>query len=140
MSDLGWDRKKSECTVQCISGLRHNVVIAMPSGMHLLKKTEITITNFGPCLSVVWQRPQIMLHPIKVFPHSCFKRIVHASHPKVNAFVGETDKIWTAASKKAKNYGLCTSEMIVKLPPGVLYFWTALPTYRNTDLINEKIC
>ncbi len=59
-----------------------------------------------------------MLDSIKVFAHSHFKGTIQASHPKVIAFVGETDKIWAAADKIAENDGLCTSKMIIKLPPG----------------------
>ena len=95
---------------------RVHVVIGMPSGTHLLKHTEIISTDSGPCLSVIWEWPQIMLDPTKVFSHSRFKRTIQASHPKVIAFVGETDKIRAAADKIAD--GLCTSKMIVKLPPG----------------------
>jgi hypothetical protein len=90
----------------------------MPSGMHLLEKTEITSTNSRPCLSVVWQWPQIMLDPIKVFAHSPFKVTIQPRHPNVIAFLGETDKIWAATNKMAETDLLCTSKIILKLPPG----------------------
>jgi hypothetical protein len=59
-----------------------------------------------------------MLDPVKMFAHSCFKGTIQANHPKVTAFVGETDKIRAAVNKVAGNDGRPTSEMIVKLPPG----------------------
>jgi hypothetical protein len=59
-----------------------------------------------------------MLDPVKMFAHSCFKKTIQANHPKVIAFVGETDKIRAAADKVAENDGRPTLEMTVKLPPG----------------------
>ena len=59
-----------------------------------------------------------MLDPIKVFAHFCFKGLIQASHRKVIAFVGETDKIRAAADKIVENDGRTTSKMVVKLPPG----------------------
>jgi hypothetical protein len=59
-----------------------------------------------------------MLDPIKVFAHFRFKGTIQASHCKVIAFIGETDKIWAAAIKIAENDGRTTSKMVVKLPPG----------------------
>ncbi len=36
---------------------------------------------------------------------------------------------------------LCTSKKPALMPMQMDYFfWAALPTYRNTDFINEKIC
>ncbi len=102
---------------------RIRVVIAMPSGTQLLKKTEITSTDSGPCLNVIWQWPQIMLDPTKVFAHSRFKGMIQASHPQVIAFVTETDKIWAEVDKKTSD-GVCTLEMIVNLPPGAKYQYT----------------
>jgi hypothetical protein len=99
---------------------RIHVDIAMPPGMQLLKKTEITSTDSGPCFNVIWQWPQIMLDPTKVFAHSRFKGTIQASHPKVIAFVTETDKIRAEVDKKTSD-GVCTSEMIVNLPPGAEY-------------------
>ncbi len=96
---------------------RVHVVIAMPSGTHLLKKAEVVHTNSGPYLSAFWHWPQIMLDPVRIFAHFCFKGTIQANHPKVIAFVGEKDKIWAAADKVAGNDGRPTSEMIVKLPP-----------------------
>jgi hypothetical protein len=58
-----------------------------------------------------------MLDPIKVFAHFCFKGTIQASHCKVIAFVGETDKIRAAAGKIAENDGRTTLKMVVKLPP-----------------------
>ena len=79
-----------------------HVVIVMPSGMNLLEKTEITS---GPCLSVVWQWPQIMLDPAKVSAHSRFKGMIQANHPKVITFVTEADKI-QAVTDKITNDGV----------------------------------
>ncbi len=90
----------------------------MPSSSFHARKTEIISNDSGPCLSVVWQWPQIMLDPIKVFVHLRFKGTIQASHRKVIAFVGETDKIWAAASKIAENDGRTTLKMVVKLSPG----------------------
>jgi hypothetical protein len=59
-----------------------------------------------------------MLDPIKVFAHFRFKGTIQASHLKVIAFVGETDKIRAAACKIAENDRCTTSKMVVKLPPG----------------------
>jgi hypothetical protein len=59
-----------------------------------------------------------MLDPIKVFVHFRFKGTIQASHRKVIAFVGETDKIRAAAGKITENDGRTTSKMVVKLPPG----------------------
>jgi hypothetical protein len=82
---LSWvDEKKND---------RVHVVISMPSGTHLLKKAEVVSTNSGSHLSAFWHWPQIMLDPVKMFAHSCFKGSIQANHPKVIAFVGETDKI-----------------------------------------------
>jgi hypothetical protein len=69
------------------------VVIAMPSGTHILKNTEIPNVDGGSCLNVFWQWLQIMINPNKIFAHSHFKGMIQASHPKVIAFVTETDKI-----------------------------------------------
>ena len=102
---------------------RIHVFIAMPSGTQLLKKTEITSTDSGPCLNVIWQWPQIMLDPTKVCAHSRFKGTIQVSHPKVIAFVTETDKIRAEVDKKTSD-GVCTLEMIVNLPPGAEYQYT----------------
>ena len=64
-----------------------------------------------------------MLDPTKVFAHSRFKGTIQASHPKVIAFVTETDKIRAEVDKKTSD-GVCTSEMIVNLPPGAEYQYT----------------
>jgi hypothetical protein len=88
----------------------------MPSGTHLLGKKKIISNDSGPCLSVVWQWPHIMLDTIKVFAHSCFNGTIQASHLKVIAFVGETDKIRAAADKE--NNELTTLKMVVMFPLG----------------------
>ncbi len=59
-----------------------------------------------------------MLDSIKVFAHFRFKGTIQASHCKVIAFVGETDKIQVAAGKIADNDGRTSSKMVVKLLPG----------------------
>jgi hypothetical protein len=97
---------------------RVHVVISMPSGTHLLKKAEVVSTDSGSHLSVLWHWPQIMLDPVKMFAHSRFHGTIQANHPKVIAFVGETDKIRAAANKVAGNNGRPTSQMIIKFPPG----------------------
>lgn len=79
---------------------RIHAVISMPSGMHLLKKAEVASTDSGSHLSVFWHWPQIMLDPVKMFAHSRFHGTIQANHPKVIAFVGETDKIRAAADKR----------------------------------------
>jgi hypothetical protein len=79
---------------------RIHAVISMPSGTHLLKKAEVVSTDSGSHLSVFWHWPQIMLDPVKMFAHSRFHGTIQANHPKVIAFVGETDKIRAAADKR----------------------------------------
>jgi hypothetical protein len=97
---------------------RVHVVISMPSGTHLLKKAEVVSTDSGSHLSAFWHWPQIMLDPVKMFAHSRFHGTIQANHPKVIAFVGETDKIRAAADKVSGNDGRPNSQMITKLPPG----------------------
>ncbi len=63
-----------------------------------------------------------MLDPIKVFFHPPFKVTIQPSHPNVIAFVGETDKILAATNKMAETDLLCTSKIILKLPPGEYHY------------------
>ncbi len=92
------------------------VLLAMPSGTQPGDLLNLTITKMDgvSVLHVKWKWPAIMLDLTRMFGHSRF-------NPKVIALVKTTDNIWGSNES-------CTSNMMIKLPPGEDYQFTPMPS------------